>query len=354
MRGLLLSLFVLIVTVPANGQGWYGKDSVACVQNMSLYMEYIEQGNISQAAPFWRKTFGICPPNVRQRIYLDGQKIMRHYMGLSKEDSVRQRELIDTLIMLYDMRLENFPQMSKNNRAQAKTNKALDVINYMKNDDMAVYKACEDAIEEAGENTKAAIIVRYVGHAKNLYNKNMMNAGELTEVYDKAISYIDMVEAANPNDREIKDARGSVEALFPRKKDSDRVQEAKNYYDLALYYYQGVENRVEAVSNAKRAAQLNSDIAGKAYYLIGIVWGTTKCSGNEIEQRAPFWVAVDYMEKAKSADSSLTEDCNNMISNFSRYFPLEADAFMYGLSEGTVYWANCGGLRETTTVKTQK
>ena len=439
-RSLILSLFVLIAIVPAKGQGQYGKDSAACVQNLSFYTDYMKQNNFAQAAPPWRKTFEICPPNLRQNIYLDGQKIMRHYINLSRRDPVRQKELIDTLIMLYDMRLENFPQMPKTNREQAKTNKALDMINYVKDNDMAIYKACEDAMEEAGENSKAVIIVRYMDYAKNLYNENILNAEDVMNAYNKAVSHINKAEAVNP-DQEIKDARTSVEGLFldsgvancdnlitlftPQfesnktskeflqkvvsmlnsadcldsdlfiqaltelnnlepshttayylyrlyakrddkssaieflkkaidAEDSDSVQDGAYYYELSLYYFQIVENRIEAVANAKRAAQLNSEVAGRAYFLIGNIWGGTKCSGNEIEQRSPFWVAVDYMTKAKSADSSLASDCNKAIESFSKFFPLQADAFMYDILEGSPYTVSCGGFRETTTVRTQK
>lgn len=440
MRNLFLVLFLLVAAVPAIGQGKYGKDSVECVQNLSFYTEYMKQGNIPQAAPLWRKAFEFCPPDVRQNLYLDGQKIMRHYITLNKNNAVRQKELVDTLIMLYDRRLENFPNMTKSNKEQAKMNKATDMMGYIKDDDLSVFKACEEAMEEAKGKTRPVIIVRYMDYGKNLYNDGKFSAEEMMDVYTKAMSYADMVEQTKPS-QEITDAKGTIEALlletgvascenlhalfspkFDENKgnkeylqkvvsmlnsadciDSDLFVEAlgelnniepshhtafllyrlyskrednkaaveylkkaiesedlddlkKGDYSLELanYYYGRVKNNVEAVNYAKRAAQLNPSIAGKAYFLIGTVWGSTKCSGNEIEQRSPFWVAVDYLNRAKNADSSLASECNTMIANFSKFFPLQADAFMYDVLEGASYTVSCGGLRETTTVRTQK
>ena len=88
--------------------------------------------------------------------------------------------------------------------------------------------------------------------------------------------------------------------------------------------------------------------------LMGSIWGSTVCSGNEIERRAPYWVAVDYMVKAKNADETLAEDANNYIRQYSAYFPQTAEAFMYDVIDGQSYTVSCGGMRATTTVRTQK
>ena len=105
---------------------------------------------------------------------------------------------------------------------------------------------------------------------------------------------------------------------------------------------------------AQKALELDPTYSGKSYYLMGTIWGSMSCGGDEISRRAPYWVACDFMQKAKAADPSLTEDCNRMISHYSVYFPQTADAFMYDLTNGQSYTVSCGGLRATTTVRTQK
>ena len=60
------------------------------------------------------------------------------------------------------------------------------------------------------------------------------------------------------------------------------------------------------------------------------------------------------MNKAKNADESLAADCNNYISQYRVYFPQTAEAFMYDLTDGQSYTVSCGGMRATTTVRTQK
>ena len=56
----------------------------------------------------------------------------------------------------------------------------------------------------------------------------------------------------------------------------------------------------------------------------------------------------------KAADEALAEDANNMIKQYSAYYPQTAEAFMYDVTDGQSYTVSCGGLRATTTVRTQK
>ena len=113
-------------------------------------------------------------------------------------------------------------------------------------------------------------------------------------------------------------------------------------------------HKAKAVEAAQRTLELDKDLAGRAYYIIGSVWGSTTCGGDEIARRAPYWVAVDYMQKAREADPSLAEDCNKMIAQYRVYFPQTAEAFMYDITDGQSYTVACGGMRAVTTVRTQK
>ena len=109
----------------------------------------------------------------------------------------------------------------------------------------------------------------------------------------------------------------------------------------------------KAFEAAQKVVELNPEMAGKAYMLIGTIWGSTVCGGNEIERRSPYWVAVDYMTKAKNADPSLEEDANNYIRQYSAYYPEASEAFMYGVEKGQSYTVSCGGMRAVTTVRLQ-
>ncbi|MBR2128196.1 MAG: hypothetical protein IJ940_04945, partial [Bacteroidales bacterium] len=154
-------------------------------------------------------------------------------------------------------------------------------------------------------------------------------------------------------------SRGDVETAIKYMEEaiayeeSDALTDANYNYELAAFCFKNGNNG-KAYAAAQKAAELDPSLAGKSYMLIGTIWGNTPCSGNDIEQRAKYWVAVDYMTKAKNADPALAEDANNMIRQFAAYYPQTAEAFMYDVTDGQSYTVSCGGMRAVTTVRTQK
>ena len=129
--------------------------------------------------------------------------------------------------------------------------------------------------------------------------------------------------------------------------------DAQYNYEMANYCLKN-GRKSKAFSAAQLAAQLGYGYTGKAYYLIGTIWGSTACGGNEITRRAPYWVAVDYLQKAKNADPSLEADANKLIGSYASYYPPAAEAFMYDLTAGQSYTVSCGGMTATTTVRVSK
>ncbi len=135
--------------------------------------------------------------------------------------------------------------------------------------------------------------------------------------------------------------------------DLDAETAAGYNYEFATYC---VKNGLPAkgFAAAQKSIDLDASYAGKAYFLMGTIWGSTTCGGDEIARRSPYWVACDYMQKARNADPSLAEECGRMIGQYSIYFPKREDAFMYDLTDGQSYTVSCGGMRAVTTVRTQK
>ncbi len=135
--------------------------------------------------------------------------------------------------------------------------------------------------------------------------------------------------------------------------ESDALTDGKYYYELAAFCFKNGKN-AKAVDSANKALELDPSYSGKAYMLIGTIWGSVVCQGNDIEQRAKYWVAVDYMNKAKNADAELAETANEYIRQYASYYPQTAEAFMYDVTDGQSYTVSCGGMRAVTTVRTQK
>ncbi|MBE6233223.1 MAG: hypothetical protein E7118_01945 [Bacteroidales bacterium] len=136
--------------------------------------------------------------------------------------------------------------------------------------------------------------------------------------------------------------------------ESDNAVDADYMYQLAVFCSKNGE-QVKAVKAANDAIALDAAVAGKSYMLLGIIWGSAPCypNGNEIEKRAKYWLAVDYMTKAKEADPTLAEDANNYIGQYKTFYPSTGDAFMYGYENGHTFYVEWNGFKVPTRVRTQ-
>ena len=135
--------------------------------------------------------------------------------------------------------------------------------------------------------------------------------------------------------------------------ESDNVKDAEYLMELAVYNFKNSQH-AKAVAAAKAAIEKDAVQAGKANLLMANIWAGMRCTAQDMDNRAKYWVAVDYLNKAKAADASLTEEVNKVSASYRQYFPKTEDAFMYDLTDGKPYTISCGGMSATTTVRTTK
>ncbi|MCM1176874.1 MAG: hypothetical protein NC115_09555 [Bacteroidales bacterium] len=442
MKKIALLLFTsMLMAMGGNllhAQGKYGADSAECIKYLSYYNEYFKQKNYDEATPNWRKAFKLCPPTANHNMLINGTKLVRDLINKNKNNAIYRESLVDTLMMLHDIRAQYYPKYAQT----ALNNKGMDMVQYIKNDNRKLFDGFSEIISANGEKTLPQIFLFQLNAAVALYKDGVLSAEEIIEVYETSMENLEKIEASAPSDNLAK-IKGDVENLFISSKvasceslvalftpryeanpedldlaknivrmlsttedctdnelfinaastmyrlepsvnsayflyklhssrgdvdnaiklmqeaidypESDDDKDADYYFELAAFCFKNGRNSA-ALGYATRAAQLDTDsnVKGKAYMLAGTIWGSTVCKGNEIEMRAPYWVAVDFMSKAKEADASLAEECNKMIAQYRAYFPQAAEAFMYDLTDGQSYTVSCNGLKATTTVRTQK
>ena len=392
----LLTLVAAAFGTNASAQGKYGADSAECIKYLSYYQEYYKQKNYTEALPNWRKAFSLCPPTASQNMLLNGMTLMGKEIVKTKDPQVRAA-MIDTVLTLNDLRAQYYPKYA----VAAYNSKGQYITQYFK-DPKDVYGQLSKIIEINQENTKPSLLLLNLNSAIELYKKSALGAEDVINTYQNAIALFTPRLEADPDNMDlvtnIVKMLGSTDGcqnndLFLKavtkmyKNDPSassayylyKLHSAKDESDTAIKYFEEavslcaeddpvkadylielatycLKNNItgKAFDYARKAAELKPDHQGKAYYLIATIWGAARCTGNEIESRAKYWVAVDYLQKAKAADASLTDDCNKLISAYSVYYPQKAEAFMYDVVDGQSYTVNCGGMRATTTVRTQK
>lgn len=111
----------------------------------------------------------------------------------------------------------------------------------------------------------------------------------------------------------------------------------------------------QARSFFRQAIQLDANF-GQAYIAIGDLYATavSNCGSFEREDRAVYWLAVDYYERARAMDSSVSAQANQKVATYRRSFPDQEALFFKSWEPGQSYQVNYGcyaWIAETTTVR---
>lgn len=438
--GFIIAMIVMALSsTSVFAQGKYGADSANCIKYLSFYKDYFKQKSYNEALPNWREAFKRCPPTANQTMLVDGTTLMRKLISQNSKNPVYREKLVDSLMMIHDIRIANYPKYA----VTARNNKGLDLANYVQNDPERLYKEYGEIIAGNKTKTKPTILLFYFDSAVELYKKGSLDEEEIIGVYEGCMELLSKMDPKDAADKEmVDDMKVKIEELFasnniadcdklielytPKfeadpqnielaekivrfmsaadgctdnalfisaatsihksnpthasaytlyklnastgksaeavkylqeaidREDSDAAQDAEYYYELAVYNFK-CGNNLAAEQAAKKVIPLatTSEIKGKTYMLIGTIWGGVRCDGNDIAKRAPYWVAVDYFERAKAADPELAAEANKRINEYKKYYPLTADAFMFGVNDGETYQVSCGGFKANTTVRTQ-
>lgn len=93
---------------------------------------------------------------------------------------------------------------------------------------------------------------------------------------------------------------------------------------------------------------------GEAMLLIGDAVSSQAGSCDVPEKWGVYWLAYDYYQKARSLDASVADKANDRMARTAAHFPAQGDAFFHQLTDGQSFQVTCGGLNESTTVRTKK
>ncbi len=130
---------------------------------------------------------------------------------------------------------------------------------------------------------------------------------------------------------------------------SDRVK----YLLKAGQVASAAGNHSQARSYANQVLQIDTK-SGEALILIGNAVAAQAGSCDGPDAWGAYWLAYDYYQRAKSLDPGVAEKANERMASCAARFPTQGDAFFHQLTDGKPFQATCGGLNESTTVRTRK
>ena len=141
---------------------------------------------------------------------------------------------------------------------------------------------------------------------------------------------IGVLEMKNGNNEEA--SKFLNQAIDLLKKDSASIDSSK----LVEYYIAAGRNAnergraSEANGYARKALDIDGDkVRGYVIVAEAIASSAAQCSGNKMEKGAVYWLAADYIKKARQ-DTSLDDIVNQRLGNYRSNFPGKNTMFEYG------------------------
>lgn len=219
----------LKLTEPQDSMPKYGKDSVTCVINISLYREFYRQWKASNyESPVikdiinpWRWVFQNCPLG-SENTYVDGVKIMQYRIETEKNPAVKAK-LIDTLMMVYDQRMMYFPNHYRTG-VQQKGNilgrKGVDLSTYDQERYEEAYNILRESVELDGDDSDGTVLIYYFRSVIKMARKAKLDTTAIVDVYDQVIDILDhnIIRLNKEGDTKwvenYKNFKGNIDATF--------------------------------------------------------------------------------------------------------------------------------------------
>ena len=429
-------VLISVTAIGAQAQSKYGntpEDSVKCVQNLSLYQEFMKQSSVHDAYAPWKEVVNTCPASSKG-LYQNGVKTLTTFIEAEK-DPARKARLIDSLGVIYDLRITHFGE-----RAFVLGRKGVDLMVYDPSKCTEAFAILKESVELGGSKSEAGTLSTYYQTLNCLYGKGEATKEQMLQDYVMIMGHVDAALGSEDIKEDARDryskARDQVNSLFfkvaecgdigrivgdmvtAKPDDMDMKNRllkvlngkdctdetvyrslaedvhranpsSESAYSLGLFLAKqndmngalrymkeavdlctGCSDKVKYLLKAGQVASASSNHGqarsyanqvlqvepknGEALILIGNAIAAQGASCEAPDSWGAYWLAYDYYQRARSLDPSVADKAGDGMGSMSARFPTQSDAFFYQLTDGKTVTVACGGLGESTTVRTRK
>ena len=207
MRRTILILLVSVITQETYAQINYGTDSATCVTKYQIYRNDYKNKNYEEALKNWRWVFYNCP-QFNENIFSNAPKIIYHQI---KKNDNNKSAYIDTLMMVYDQRIQYFGRESL-----VLGKKGIDLLKYNSSKYEEAYEMLRKSVESLGNSSSPTAIVSYFKSITIMEKKT-----EQFEKQDVLNAYVFLVDVIDYNlvnnqkyEKNYKIALTNVENMF--------------------------------------------------------------------------------------------------------------------------------------------
>lgn len=278
--------------------------------NSSFLKEEINNHNFNAAAAYLQKLLAKCP-KASENIYANGVRLYKQ--KINRAQTLQEKKMyVDSLLWIYDIRLENYASHPKRGKDYILERKAREYLTYKESDREGVRKAFEDAIAAQVEVLGAAdpeVLAIYFKNLCDDYSNDLVDAMEIVNAYETNAKYFENIA---PDQLEFKEQFEScfgmsgaascenIEKIFS-KKIADNPSDEKNY--------------AQAFALMKRA-KCTSDfffMVGEKYYALSPSSNTAMLLAESFQNVKNYEKANQYLREALSKATDLVERENLLV-----------------------------------------
>ena len=233
---LIIGVFISFTTI---GQDKYGLDEERCKENLSMFREYYKQKNYVDALNPWRWAFINCPAS-SGNIYKNGPKIIKEKIKLDKEN---KSAYIDTLLMIFDQRVEYF---GKKGYVLGLKGYELILLDKSRSEEALGY--LEESIKIEQNNSSVQAVYGYMKAMVNLEKTGLKTKNNVLEAYVLISEIIDY--------NIINETKAKKNFVKYAQKIADLFTPYANCEDLVLLYSKKIDTQTNDIGLLKRITQL--------------------------------------------------------------------------------------------------
>ncbi len=251
------------------------------IEYSNFLKEQIQSKDYNAAAYYFQQLVADRPA-ATVNIYKYGAIIYRNKIARA-QSMAEKNTMVDSLLMVYDLRVQYFGDAAKEGKAYIMDVKARDVLNFKRNDRAAIREAFRAAIEAGGEATNPETIVVYFANLCDDYqNTDEVMPEEIIAEYDRLSPYLES-EANAEFKKQLDNAFGqsgaasceNLEKLFREKlasnpDDADILKQAVSLMTRAQctsdYYFEVAERSYAVSPSADMAIYLAEAFKNKGDY----------------------------------------------------------------------------------------
>jgi tetratricopeptide (TPR) repeat protein len=317
-------------TVPQDNGSRYGKDSVTCIMNLSLYREFFKQWRenpsansvINDAMGPWYWTFNNCP-RASENIYIDGAKMIRHRIQMAKTPKMKNA-LIDTLKLIYTQRMHYFPykfRTTEPQKGELLGREAIDLLNVQPSAETEIYNMLKQSVALDKENALGAVFVYYFRLTTQMANEGKIDTTAVVDAYSQIMGYVnqrlDSYKAENNAGKvmEYQNIKQNIDMTFqPFASCGILVKMYQKKFDAAP---QDPDVLKQVISALDSKQCYNNDLyynANVNLYKVSPTPGMALLLGRMMMQKNKYDDAIKYLSQANVADPDQTVEVDMLMA----------------------------------------